>query len=641
VTAVRRLVRAAIALGLGLLVVLGAAPARAASSSALAVRTLDTTSWPNVRLTVQYSGANAPKLTDFTVRNNGQIVNGVRVRPLSETQTPVGVVLVIDTSGSMREQGRIEAAKSAAETFVEGRGPTEKVAVVAFSDSPLVVHPFSADNGAAGAVAGLQPSGGTALWDAVRLAAGLFADEPNVQPNIVVLSDGADSASKTTPEEARSAAVAAHAVVHTVGFGSTALDTAGLESLARDTGGQSLVTTSTAGVADLFAAVRRSLDEQFELTWQATGDTPLDLAISVPDATTTARGTAGSISHAGDTQPERVAPPSTIARIAQSAGKPLAILSAVAVAIIAVLGLGMYMNNPQGLVDRLRAYEGQKTVQAAVEGQLSANLATSPMTHKAIAAATAAMEGKGVLEWVERKLDEARLPIRAAEAAFFAAAFAFLLALLTFFLKGPVMAVIAFAAGLGIPAAVVSFLGWNRKRKFLRQLPAMLQLLASSLRAGYALLQGCEAVAREIEDPMGAELRRVLAEARLGRSLDDALEEMALRMNSDDFSWVVMAISIQRNVGGNLAELLDTVADTMQARTRLRREVKALTAEGRMSAIMLVIMPPALMLAMKFLSPGYLTPLFTQSAGKIMLGTGAFLMVAGWFWMQKMIKVDV
>jgi tight adherence protein B len=251
------------------------------------------------------------------------------------------------------------------------------------------------------------------------------------------------------------------------------------------------------------------------------------------------------------------------------------------------------------------------------------------------------MEGRGVLEWLDAKLEAARLPIRAAEAAFFTIAFTFILTGAAFFLAGPFMALVALAAGLGLPIVALNFIGWNRKRKFTSQLPAMLQLLASSLRAGYALLQGCEAVAREMEDPMGGERRRVLAEARLGRPLDEALEEAALRMGSADFSWVVMAISIQRNVGGNLAELLDTVADTMQARTRLRREVKALTAEGRMSAIMLVIMPPALMMAMRVLSPGYLNPLFQETVGRIMLGAGATLMVAGWIWMQKMIKVDV
>jgi tight adherence protein B len=254
---------------------------------------------------------------------------------------------------------------------------------------------------------------------------------------------------------------------------------------------------------------------------------------------------------------------------------------------------------------------------------------------------TSAMEGKGLLEWVEKKLDAARLPVRAAEAAFFAFGFAVVLSILAWAFGGLLLAIVAFGLGVGVPALVLSFMGFQRKRKFVKQLPSMLQLLASSLRAGYALLQGCEAVAREIEDPMGAELRRVLAEARLGRPLDEALEEAALRMECADFSWVVMAISIQRNVGGNLAELLDTVAETMQSRTRLRREVKALTAEGRMSAIVLGIMPPALMAAFFVMSPGYLDPLFEKRVGQIMLGFGTMLMVGGFVWMQKMIKVDI
>jgi tight adherence protein B len=616
--------------------------AHAAGEASLAVRTLDTTAWPTVRVNVQYTGKSAPSLRDFTVRNDGEIVNGVTVRPLAETQTPVGVVLVIDTSGSMRESGRMDAAKAAAQTFVAGRGPDEKIAVVGFSDKPLVVHPFSADNAAAASIAELTPSGGTALWDAVRLAAGLFANEQDVQPNIVVLSDGADSASTATAADARNAVVAAHAVVHTVAFASTALDSAGLTGLAGATGGQALETTNTDGIGSLFADIRRSLDQQFQLTWEAaTGSKALDLTVSVRDATATARGAAGSLSLERDTRPERVAEPSALARFGQSAGRPLAILGAVAVAVIGVIGLGLRMNDPGGLVERLRVYEGQPTQTEAVEQQLGVNLATSAMSRQVIAGVTSAMEGKGLLEWVERKLDAARLPVRAAEAAFFTVAFAAVLSILAWALGGFFLAILAFGLGVGVPALVLSFLGFNRKRKFVKQLPSMLQLLASSLRAGYALLQGCEAVSREIEDPMGAELRRVLAEARLGRPLDEALEEAALRMQCPDFSWVVMAISIQRNVGGNLAELLDTVAETMQSRTRLRREVKALTAEGRMSAIVLGIMPPALMAAFFVMSPGYMDPLFQQTPGRIMLGVGGMLMTGGFVWMQKMIKVDV
>ena len=134
----------------------------------------------------------------------------------------------------------------------------------------------------------------------------------------------------------------------------------------------------------------------------------------------------------------------------------------------------------------------------------------------------------------------------------------------------------------------------QRLLRFERQLPDTLTLLASSLRAGFSLMQGLEAVASEIADPMRRELQRVFTEVRLGRSVEDALGDAAARMESRDLEWAVMAIRIQREVGGNLAELLDTVADTMVKRERVRRELRALTAEGRMSAIVLSIISPVL-----------------------------------------------
>ncbi|MEY2468451.1 MAG: tight adherence protein, partial [Actinomycetota bacterium] len=324
----RRYARGAVAFGFILLLVLaGAAPARAVTDASLAVRTLDTTEWPTVTMTVQYTGNNAPSLTDFTVRNNGQIVDGVKVRPLSETKTPVGVVLVVDTSGSMREAGRMDAAKAAANAFIAGRGPTEKIAVVSFNDRPTVAHAFSTDNGAAAAIDGLTPAGGTALWDAVRLAAGLFNGEQQVQPNIVVLSDGADSASTGSAADARNAAIGAHAVVHTVGFASSALDNVGLEALAHETGGQALFTTTSNGVGGLFNEIRKNLNEQFELSFTATGDRALDLTVAASGATTTARGAAGSVSHESDTRPERIPEPGTVQRFGATVGRPLAILA--------------------------------------------------------------------------------------------------------------------------------------------------------------------------------------------------------------------------------------------------------------------------------------------------------------------------
>jgi tight adherence protein B len=168
-----------------------------------------------------------------------------------------------------------------------------------------------------------------------------------------------------------------------------------------------------------------------------------------------------------------------------------------------------------------------------------------------------------------------------------------------------------------------------------------LTTLAGSLRAGRSLGQALEALSREMAAPIGRELRKVVAEVRLGRPLNEALDDAVDRVGSPDFRWAVLAIQIQAEVGGNLAELLNRVAETMRARSRLRGEVKALTAEGRASAGMLVIMPPALGMVMYAVNPEYMKPLFTETAGHIMLGVSLVMIGIGFLWMKKVVTIDV
>jgi tight adherence protein B len=139
---------------------------------------------------------------------------------------------------------------------------------------------------------------------------------------------------------------------------------------------------------------------------------------------------------------------------------------------------------------------------------------------------------------------------------------------------------------------------------------------------------------------MGTELQRAMSEARLGRPVEDALQEVSDRMGSDDFEWAVMAIKIQREVGGNLAELLMTVSETMIARERLRREVKALTAEGRISAIVLTMLPPIIGALISFMNPTYMEPLFQNTLGQYAL-VGAGIMIGVGYWaMMKLIEIE-
>src|SRR5207247_10935548 len=143
------------------------------------------------------------------------------------------------------------------------------------------------------------------------------------------------------------------------------------------------------------------------------------------------------------------------------------------------------------------------------------------------------------------------------------------------------------------------------------QLPDVLTILASSLRAGHSFLQALDTVSKEIPEPAKAEFNRVVAEIRLGRSTEDSLEALADRVGSEDFKWAVLAVNIQREVGGNLAEILDNVSDTLRERAIMRRQVRVLTAEGRLSAYVLGAMPFGIGLYMFAVNREYISLLFT------------------------------
>lgn len=181
----------------------------------------------------------------------------------------------------------------------------------------------------------------------------------------------------------------------------------------------------------------------------------------------------------------------------------------------------------------------------------------------------------------------------------------------------------------------------RRKKKFERQLPDTLQLMAGSLAAGLSLAQSVDTIVRDGTEPVAGEFRKVLVETRLGLSLETALQGIADRFQSKDFAWVVMAINIQRQVGGNLAELLSTVSNTMREREYIRRQVAALAAEGKLSAMVLGGLPPGFLLYLMVANHAYVIVLFQRPLGILMLCGGAFWLSVGIFWMSRLVKVEV
>ena len=265
----------------------------------------------------------------------------------------------------------------------------------------------------------------------------------------------------------------------------------------------------------------------------------------------------------------------------------------------------------------------------------------SPLLQRAIDAVAEAAARRGLLAIVEAKIDQADLPVRPAEALFLYLVVTLIGTVLALLLANVIWAVVVLALLAVTPWAVVSILAVRRTRAFVAQLPDMLQLLGTTLRSGFSILQGLDTVATQLPEPMGKEIRHVVAEARLGRPLADALEEVSQRVQSDDFEWVVSAIGIQREVGGNLAELLDIVAETMNARSRLRQEAHTLTAEGRIGAVVISLLPVAIGFFIYTTNPGYLSPLFHSGLGKIMFFGCIGLAFAGIEWMRRTVKIEI
>jgi tight adherence protein B len=226
------------------------------------------------------------------------------------------------------------------------------------------------------------------------------------------------------------------------------------------------------------------------------------------------------------------------------------------------------------------------------------------------------------------------LAVRLAAAAFLGILLAVLTAWVTAFFLG---------ALIGFFGANGGLLWWIKRREktFADELPGALSLMISSLRSGFTLHQSVEAAVRDDEGPVAVELRRALAETRISGDFEDALERIGERMNSSEMVWLVMALRLQKEVGGSLVDVMQTTSDTMRERAYLQRHVRALSGEGRVSAYVLTAMPIVSAAAIYFTEPDYLAPLVTETAGLVMLGVAVLGVVLGAFWLRVVVRVEV
>lgn len=249
---------------------------------------------------------------------------------------------------------------------------------------------------------------------------------------------------------------------------------------------------------------------------------------------------------------------------------------------------------------------------------------------------------QGITKKLEIQLMKADLPLRGEEYL--------MLRVLILILPGSAVAiltgrlylvVIICILGLILPPFLVNIAQQKRLRRFNHQLVDSLSIMSNSLRAGYSFIQSMELVSREMPDPIGKEFARTFREMNLGTPTEEALQNLGLRVTSDDLDLIVTAVLIQRQIGGNLAEILDKISYTIRERIRIQGEIKTLTAQGRLSGLIIGLIPPALLVLIFIVNPDYMRPLFKSPIGWALLASGAFSQVIGIILIKKIITIDI
>ena len=203
------------------------------------------------------------------------------------------------------------------------------------------------------------------------------------------------------------------------------------------------------------------------------------------------------------------------------------------------------------------------------------------------------------------------------------------------------LGVLAGAAGYMLPAFYVRMRITRQIQKFNDQLEGMLTMVSSSLRAGFGLLQALDLAAEQLQPPMSTELHRLLRDTRMGASIEEALEHLRERVASYDLDVVITAILIQRSVGSNLSEVLDQVAHTIRERVRIAGEINTLTAQKRLSGWVIGLMPMAFVILMLAINFDYMSLLFTDPAGRLLLTLAVVLDIAGILVIRRIVTVDI
>ena len=622
-------------LTLALLVVaaaIGALPAAAADDNGIQVVEAGNPLFPDRSYVLTLPEPRKPALTTetVTVTENGKPVENLSVLT-SASGEGIGTVLLIDASNSMK--GSIKAAMQAARAFA-ARNPGQPLSVVFFNSNPTVALPLTTDPKQVKAVLAKAPKlgEGTRLYDALAAAVAQVRGSALGAARVVVLSDGDDVGSVTTPDAAISQLQSEKIRVFTVGIESPDFTAEDLQKLAESTGGTYAAATSPEALTKIYDQLGFELGNEYLLRYrsEARPDQNVSVEVAVKGAepvsfayTTPSSGTSGPY---------------------EPAWRDKFFQSWFLIPLVVFLVLGL-------IVLALRSFWSLRTNKKLV--QRLGDFVTLPEEENAaarrkevdalLAAVGQQKQRRRNWRWMEgfsEDVDVAQIQRDPTTMVWVSVFAGLVLAVIGAVLIAPFWAILVF-----VPPIALNLYVRGKARKvrkdFGEQLPENLDVLASALRAGHSLAGAMGVVADEAPEPSKREYRRVVTDEQLGIPLDEALEVTAKRMQNPDIDQLAVLALVQREAGGNTAEVLDQVTKNIRARMDVRRLVTVLTAQGKFSSVVIAMVPLGIFFFLMLVNPSHLDPLFHQTLGQVAGIAAIFMTLLGFYVIRRIVTIEL
>jgi Flp pilus assembly protein TadB len=620
------------------------------------IKEVDTAGFPNINLYLSFKEGSHLGLkdlgkNDFIIKENNQEIKDFTVKKIGETDEPIATVLVIDTSGSMKGDP-INNAKNAAVSFIDNMRDIDKVAIVGFADTVTEYCTFTSDKTVLKkSIEAMSSKGETSLFDGIIKGIDMFNNMDAVKHQyMLVLSDGTDTVSTATAAAAVAIASSSNMTIYSIALLSNEFNPSDLETIAKSTNGALLTTADPEQLTNLYSDISKKIRNQYKITFKSlsTNIEKFNAIVSIDSS-----GIKDSINISYE-NPFFTQSGSGAVTNAQSSQVMTEIVIFdkwwvmalvylfifISITILLYIVSTIMIPGKPGLKNRMDHY---------LYNAGDINTSAEPMEKTRRLGLFSRLKKKNrknaginsFAEVFEIKLRRAGMSISGRRFLTLHVVAVGISTLLVYVLtKNLILTFAVIMLVTFFPFLLINFKTGQRIKKFNEQLPDTLQLVEGALKAGYSLNQSLAMVLKETKPPISEEFKITMSEIRMGLSEKDALENMAKRINSELFTWVVMAINIQRDVGGNLAEIMDIIANTIREKEKVLRQIKALVSEGKISAYVLIGLPIVMAIALSIMNKGYISVLFTTKIGYLMLGVAVSLMIAGIAWILKIIKID-